>query len=131
MEEAAKKKILIVDDDRDMISVLKDVLEFEGYEVESAPDGEKTFVQLRKSTPGLIVADIALPNMNGWKLCRKIRENPSTKDIPILVLSAKMDEVDELRAYESGADYYLAKPFNNERFVELVAGLMVKRRKKL
>lgn len=131
MEEAAKKKILIVDDDRDMVSVLKDVLEFEGYEVESAPDGEKAFVQLRKSTPGLIVADIALPNMNGWKLCRKIRENPSTKDIPILVLSAKMDEVDELRAYESGADYYLAKPFNNERFVELVAGLMVKRRKKL
>ena len=102
-------KILIVEDEPDMVMGLADNLEFENYEVLTAVDGEAGLALALKESPDLILLDVMMPKMDGFEVCKRIRESGST--VPILMLTAKSAEIDKIRGLELGADDYVTKPF--------------------
>jgi DNA-binding response OmpR family regulator len=105
-----KEKILIIEDERELISGLRLNLEFEGYEVISAEDGETGLERALKDAPDLVLLDIMLPKKDGLDVCREIRRQNLT--IPIIMLTAKGEEVDKVVGLEIGADDYITKPFS-------------------
>lgn len=102
-------RILIAEDEADMASGLRDNLQFEGYEVNVANDGEAALRLATTVNPDLVLLDIMMPKMDGLEVCRRIRESGLT--IPILMLTAKSQEIDIVRGLEVGADDYITKPF--------------------
>ena len=105
-----RNKILIAEDDRDIIDLLRLYLEKEGYEVLSAEDGLVAMDLLQDEKPDLVICDIMMPGMNGFDLIKKVRE--SENNVPIIVLSAKNQDEDKIRGLDIGADDYMTKPFN-------------------
>lgn len=103
------KKILIIDDERIMVKGLKFSLEQDGYETDAAYDGEEGLNKALNEHYDLIILDIMLPKINGLEVCRQVREQSS---VPIIMLTAKGDDMDKILGLEYGADDYLAKPFN-------------------
>ncbi|KXG73914.1 response regulator YycF [Thermotalea metallivorans] len=104
-----KRKVLVVDDEKPISDILKFNLEKEGYEVNVAYDGEDAIRKVYQFEPDLILLDIMLPKLDGFQVCKKIRENLNT---PILMLTAKEEEVDKVLGLELGADDYITKPFS-------------------
>lgn len=104
-----KEKILIIEDQEDMVKGLLIHLEDEGYEVEYALDGKQGLVKALKGKPDLILLDLMLPGMDGLEICKELRKN--RMDIPILMLTAKGEEIDKVIGLEVGADDYISKPF--------------------
>lgn len=117
-------KILLVDDDPYMMDILTAILTSEGYEIEPAGDGEEALQKIADVKPDVIVTDVMLPKLDGWKLCKKVKENPETKMIPILIMTAKGEQMSELMSYESGADAYISKPFQNKDLVNSIKQLL-------
>lgn len=113
-------RILIAEDEPDMAMGLKDNLQFEGYEVLVAVDGEKAVALARSDTPDLILLDVMMPKLDGLEVCRRIRESGSS--VPIIMLTAKSQEIDIVRGLEAGADDYMVKPF---KVRELLARIKV------
>ena len=109
---AGKKRILLVDDDEALVASLGAGLADEGYAITSAGDGEAALRQLAEEQPDLVILDVMLPGENGLDVCRKIKANPETKNIPVIILSAKGDEIDIVLGLELGADDYVPKPFS-------------------
>lgn len=103
------RKVLVVDDEKSISDILKFNLQKEGYEVNVAFDGEEAIHKVYQTEPDLILLDIMLPKMDGFQVCKKIRENFNT---PILMLTAKEEEVDKVLGLELGADDYITKPFS-------------------
>lgn len=110
--------VLAIDDQENIIEFIKLGLKYEGFLVESAADGPQGLAAAQRINPDLIILDIMLPGMNGLEVCRNLRQNPTTRDIPILMLTAKDDVRDRITGLDTGADDYLTKPFS---FDELVA----------
>ena len=104
------KKILIVDDELDMLAVTKARIESAGYEVLTAESGEKALDWLAKDTPDLILLDLLLPKMQGQEVCKRIKCDDSLKRIPVVLFTASSSDVVKI-AKESGADDYIMKPF--------------------
>jgi DNA-binding response OmpR family regulator len=104
------KRILIIEDDLAILRGLKDNLEYESYEVLTASDGEQGYYLVKEKKPDLIILDLMLPKMNGYELCRKVREKSITT--PILMLTARGEEVDRVLGLDLGADDYVTKPFS-------------------
>ena len=111
------KKILIVDDEKSIVDIVKYNLRKEGFDTIEAYDGEQAVKMALSQKPDLIVLDVMLPEMDGFSVCRKIRQTMST---PILMLTAKADEVDKILGLELGADDYILKPFGNRELVARV-----------
>ena len=109
-----KKKILIVEDERQIVDIVAFNLRREGYAVVSAHDGEKGYEMFVKEKPDLILLDLMMPKMNGFELCKKIRLEALT---PIIMLTAKVEEVDKVLGLELGADDYVTKPFSNRELI--------------
>lgn len=103
-----RKRILVVDDEQEITFVLRSGLTKHGYDVRVAGDGEAALDLFQAWTPDLVITDLAMPNMNGLKLCQKLRE---TSAVPIIILSVKGDEATKVEALDAGADDYLTKPF--------------------
>ena len=101
-------RILIVEDELDLASIIKDYLERELYEVEICTEGDKAIEIFDKFKPSLVILDLMLPGMNGYEICKNIRIKST---IPILILSAKIDEFDKVKGLNLGADDYITKPF--------------------
>ena len=101
-------KVLIVEDDSNIAQLLQLYLEKEGFETRIAPDGGKGVEEFRAWEPGLVLLDIMLPVMDGWAVCRKIRETSKT---PIIMMTAKGQTEDKVNGLEMGADDYIVKPF--------------------
>lgn len=111
-QSSMPKRILVVDDERDILDLLQYTLETEGYEIVTALDGDTT-IELAESEPvDLIILDIMLPGKDGWEVLREIRRNPETHHIPVIFLTAKDSEVDEVVGLELGADDYIVKPIS-------------------
>jgi CheY-like chemotaxis protein len=110
--ETMSKKVLIVDDEEMMRKFLSIQLPKFGYEVKEASDGMQALERLADEDFNLILLDILMPTMDGWQILGKIRENPRTKFIPVIVLSGKQEDSDILKGYELGASYYIIKPFD-------------------
>jgi len=107
-----KKKILIVDDDTSITLSISFVLEKEGYAVIIAVDGEEAVKKAKEELPHLIVLDIMLPKINGFEVCKRLKANAQTREIHIIMLTAKGDEKDKRLAEELGVNGYITKPFN-------------------
>ncbi len=114
------KKILIVDDEADIIEILQFVLESRGYECITATDGEEGLRLARESNPDLIILDVMMPKINGYKISRLLKYDSKYKDIPILMITARSQEEDKLIGEETGADEYITKPFQVDYVVEKV-----------
>jgi DNA-binding response OmpR family regulator len=104
------KRILIIEDDVAILRGIKDNLEYESYEVMTAEDGEKGYCLLQEKKPDLIILDLMLPKMSGYELCRKVRNEGLTT--PILMLTARGEEMDRVVGLDLGADDYVTKPFS-------------------
>lgn len=114
------KKILIVDDEPDIVESIKFRLELENFECIEAHDGEDALLKAKKENPDIILLDIMLPLMNGYKVSRLLKFDELYKDIPIIMLTAKAQEEDIKLGEETGADEYVPKPFDMETLVVLV-----------
>lgn len=114
------RKILVVDDEENIRELVKFNLEKEGYQVITASDGNEAIKVAREQLPDLIILDIMLPGMDGLEVCRNISNCPSTKGIPIIMLSAKGEELDKVLGLEMGADDYVTKPFSPRELVARV-----------
>jgi two-component system alkaline phosphatase synthesis response regulator PhoP len=112
-------KILLVDDEKDIVEFLQYNLEAEGFEVISAYDGEAALSQM-KEMPDLVVIDVMMPKMNGYDVCKQIRLNELYDDIPVIFLTAKTSEFDELKGFDLGADDYIKKPISPKMLVARV-----------
>ncbi len=114
------KKILIVDDEADIIEILQFVLEAEGYECITASDGEEGLRLAKEISPDLIILDVMMPKINGYKISRLLKYDSKYKDIPILMITARSQEEDKVIGEETGADEYITKPFKVDYVVEKV-----------
>ncbi len=120
------KKILIVDDEVDLVETVRFPLELEGYHVLVSYNGEDALNQARKENPDLIILDLMLPKLDGYKVCRLLKFDERYKHIPILMLTAKTQEKDKILGKETGADEYITKPFDLDDLMEKVKGYLSK-----
>jgi len=111
------KRILIIDDEEIIRKFLRINLLKWGYEVKEAMDGLQALEQLGNDNYDLLICDILMPNKNGWEVLKEVRLNPKTKDIPVIVLTAKNEDSDMFKGYESGANYYITKPFTKDQLL--------------
>ncbi|MDF3852905.1 phosphate regulon transcriptional regulator PhoB [Paracoccus sp. P2] len=118
--------VLVVEDEGAQREVLKYNLEAEGFDVVLAENGDEAMLLVAEEQPDLIVLDWMLPNVSGIEVCRRVKADPSTRQIPIIMLSARSEEVDRVRGLETGADDYVVKPYS---VVELMARLRTQLRR--
>ncbi|RPJ42281.1 MAG: response regulator [Candidatus Latescibacterota bacterium] len=118
------KKILVVDDEVYILHILDFSLGAEGYEVITAADGEEAMRKARSEKPDLIVLDIMMPKVDGFEACRRLKADPETSPIPVILLTAKGREVDRQMGMEVGADDYIVKPFSPTRLIEKIGSYL-------
>jgi len=126
----ARGRILIIEDDRDIVELLKFNLEEEGYELFAAFDGNAGVVSAGRYLPDLIILDIMMPVLDGWEVCRTLKEDKSTAHIPIIILSARSQEMDKVVGLELGADDYVTKPFSPRELIARVRAILRRNRGK-
>ena len=117
-------RVLIVEDERDIRDLVLFHLEREGFQVSSASSGEEALRQVRHASPDLVLLDLMLPAMGGLDVCRKLRQDPATVALPIVMLTAKGDEVDRVLGLELGADDYIVKPFSPKELLARVRAVL-------
>jgi len=123
-EQVSKGRILVVDDEIYIVHILDFSLGMEGYEVLTALDGEQALERLKSDKPDLIVLDIMMPKLDGYEVCRAIKSNPDTRNIPVILLSAKGRNVDQKMGFDVGADDYITKPFSPRKLVERINAIL-------
>jgi two-component system alkaline phosphatase synthesis response regulator PhoP len=120
----AKGKILVVDDEIYIVHILDFSLGMEGYEVITALDGEQAIEKAHAEKPDLIVLDIMMPKLDGYETCKALKGDATTRDIPVILLSAKGRNVDQKIGFEVGADDYITKPFSPRKLVERINSIL-------
>ncbi len=113
--------ILVVDDEKNIVQLAKLYLSSEGYSVESAFNGSEALEKVKSRKPDLVVLDLMMPEVDGWEVCRRLRQE---SDIPIIILTARGDDVDKIIGLELGADDYITKPFNPRELVARVKAVL-------
>lgn len=106
------RSILVVDDEQDIINLIEDNLQSAGFKVSSALDGLTALEKAKEEHPALIILDIMLPDLGGTEVCKMLKKDESTAHIPVIMLTAKGDEIDRVVGFELGADDYVTKPFS-------------------
>ncbi len=118
------KRILVIEDDKDIVELVRYNLEKEGFQVLAASDGLTGLTQLKKSSPDLLLLDLMLPKLSGLEICKEVRRNASLNRLPILMLTARGEEADRVVGLELGADDYVTKPFSIRELVARVRALL-------
>jgi phosphate regulon transcriptional regulator PhoB len=118
------KRVLLIEDDKDIVELVRYNLEKEGYQFFSAADGATGLAQVRKTPPDLLVLDLMLPKISGLEICKEIRKDVSLNRLPILILTAKGEEADRVVGLELGADDYVTKPFSPRELVARIKALL-------
>ena len=121
-EPQRKPRILVVDDEPDLLSVLRFGLEIEGFEVLEALDGETGLAMAREHAPDLLVLDLMLPRMDGYKVCRALKFDERFRRTPVFILSARSGETDRRLAMDLGADDFITKPYDMKDLVARIRG---------
>jgi len=116
--------ILIVDDEANIVELARMYLEQEGFRVESAADGATALEMIAHQPPAVLILDLMLPEVDGWEVCRRVRAGTAAPDLPIIMLTARDDDVDKIVGLELGADDYVTKPFNPRELVARVKALL-------
>jgi DNA-binding response OmpR family regulator len=119
-------KILIAEDERDIRELVSFTLKFAGYEVVAASDGQDAYEKTLAEKPDLILMDVRMPRMTGYEACKKMKEEPSIKNIPVVFLSAKGQEAEIRTGLEAGADEYILKPFAPDELIARVGELLAR-----
>ncbi|HXY61815.1 MAG TPA: response regulator, partial [Nitrospirota bacterium] len=117
-------KILIIDDEPDIVDLVSYNLKKDGFRVTSASDGEEALTKIRKDKFDLVVLDLMLPNIQGGELCRIMKNDPKTACTPIIMLTAKGEEVDRVMGLENGADDYITKPFSIRELIARIRAVL-------
>ena len=118
------KRLLVVDDEPNLLRAVAACLKAEDYEVNTARNGHEALMQLAESIPDLIISDIRMPGMDGYKLARQLRGSPRTALVPIVFLTAKDETADRIEGFRAGVDAYLTKPFEPEELIAVVNGIL-------
>jgi DNA-binding response OmpR family regulator len=121
-----RRVVLVADDDEDILLLVRTVLEREGYEVVATRDGAAAVAAALQRRPDLAVLDVSMPELDGLEVLRRLRTDANTMDMPVVLLSARVQEEDVRRGFDTGANAYVQKPFSprelSERVSELLAG---------
>lgn len=118
------KKILVVDDEPDLVQLVSYNLKKEGFAVSVSADGEDALQKIKKTEFNLILLDLMLPGIQGMEVCRILRNNPKTEHIPVIMLTARVEEADKVRGLETGADDYMTKPFSPKELIARVNAVL-------
>jgi two-component system, OmpR family, phosphate regulon response regulator PhoB len=116
--------VLIVDDERDLVRVVEFNLQQAGYETTAAYTGEEALQKVRHRVPDLVVLDLMLPDISGTEVCRQIKASPRSRQVPVLMLTARTDEVDRVVGFEVGADDFVTKPFSVRELVLRIRAIL-------
>jgi two-component system phosphate regulon response regulator PhoB len=122
--DTTTKSILIIEDEKDIAALVEYHLKQAGFSVLTAPDGPEGIERAKKECPSLVILDLMLPSMDGKDVCRALKSNPMTRSIPILMLTARAEEVDRIVGFELGADDYVTKPFSPRELVLRVKAIL-------
>lgn len=117
-------KVLVVDDDPLVTGLVRINLELEDFEVVEAWGGEEALQMIAESAPDLVLLDVMMPELDGWDLLRMLRENPDTTHLPVVLLTAKVQERDVAKGWQMGADGYITKPFNPLEMVDRLKAVL-------
>lgn len=120
------KRILVVDDESNIVQMLETRLKAKGFEVISAATGEEALSRVKKDHPDLVILDVMMPPPNGFQVCRTLKDDSDLKKIPIILLTAKSTESDKFWGLEAGADAYVTKPYNADDLLTKVRTLLEK-----
>ena len=121
-------RILVADNDEDILTLVSFRLERQGYEVLVARDGAEALERARAELPDLCVLDVMMPKLTGYEVTRELRADPRTADVPVILLTARVQEADVRSGYDAGADDYVRKPFAPQELRDRVAAALEKRR---
>lgn len=124
MNETAKPYVLVVEDEAPLVTLLRYNLEKAGFRVDEANDGGEALARIGESTPDLVLLDWMLPTMSGIEVCRQLRRKPSTRDLPVIMITARAEDQDTVRGLETGADDYITKPFSPEALIARIRALL-------
>ncbi len=114
------RKILTVDDEKHIVRLIQVNLERHGYQVVTANDGREALEKVESENPDLVILDVMMPYMDGFEVLQNMKRNPSTRDIPVIMLTAKAQDADVFKGWQSGVDCYLTKPFNPMELISFV-----------
>jgi DNA-binding response OmpR family regulator len=117
-------RILLVDDDQELLAALELKLDKEGFQIETAPDGEVALEIIRKKLPDLVILDVNMPKVNGMEVCKTLRSDEQTRDLAVIMLTARDDEIDRVLGLEFGADDYVTKPYNARELILRIKALL-------
>lgn len=120
----SNNRILIVEDEESLLKLESILLTSRGYQVRGVTDGVAALKEISENRPDLVLLDIMMPGIDGFEVCRRIKEDPSTKDIPVVMLTAKKSSMDQARGAQVGADAYITKPFKSVKIMEVIDGLL-------
>ena len=126
MTDVAKPRILVVEDDPDLRRILKLQLESRGFEIVQAENGAEGFKAIQAALPHCVILDLMMPVMDGFGFLKRVRSIMSTKDVPILILTASEDERNKVRGFQYQANAYMSKPYDLEKLTEQVESLLAK-----
>ena len=122
--EAMRRKILAVDDEPDQLKLVDQLLQGEGFAIDTAANGAEALKKVYRSRPDLILVDASMPVMNGFTFCESLRKDPTTTDIPVLMLTGLRSQFDRLNGFAHGANAYLCKPFTPDELVATVKTML-------
>ena len=121
---ASKRTIIVVDDEPDIVKIVRVLLEDNGFNVRCAYSGKDLFAVLEELKPDLIILDIMMPEIDGLEVLTRLKGDPSTASIPVILLTAKVQHEDVLGGYKMGADYYITKPFTRSQLLDGVNSIL-------
>ncbi len=115
-----KRRVLVVDDDPLIVEILKTILDLEEFEVETATSGEQTLDIVAEVVPDVLVLDVMMPGIDGYEVCRRLKADPATAGIPVVLLTARDREEDRRMGLTAGADAYVTKPFSPLSLIDTI-----------
>ena len=121
---AAKPTVLVVEDEVPLLTLLRYNLEKQGFRVDEAADGEEALLRVAENRPDLVLLDWMLPAVSGIEVCRRLRRRPDTRDLPIIMVTARAEDQDAVRALDTGADDYISKPFAMDGLLARIRALL-------
>lgn len=121
---SARPRILLVEDDPNLAELVRYNLEREDFSVETTPDGEEALLLARETPPDLVILDWMIESLSGIEVCRRLRRFPETANVPIIMLTARVEEEDRIRGLETGADDYITKPFSPRELTARVSAVL-------
>ena len=124
MADSSRKKILVVDDESDVADLVAYHLKTKGFDTETVNDPTQSIGAARSMMPDLVILDVMMPEINGIQICRLLRADPALKHVPVIFLTAKVEENDRVQGLESGADDYICKPFSTKELVIRVQNIL-------